>query len=86
MGKNEKLQKELDFLLEKIRFWRYAILAIISGETGILFGISQEKVRADAIVLILLTFGAIGLVIAVGRINSIAKEYQKLLKLLEKEE
>lgn len=85
MGKTEKLQKELDFLLEKIRFWRYAILAIISGEAGLLFGISQDKVKADAIVVLLLIFGAIGLVIAVGRINSITKEYQNLLKLLEKE-
>ena len=86
MGKNEKLQKELDFLLEKIRFWRYTILAIISGEAGTLFGISQNKIHVDVIVLLLLIFGAIGLVVAVKRIDTITKEYQKLLELLEKED
>ena len=37
MGKKERLQKELDLLLEKIRFWRYVIFAIVSGVIGVLF-------------------------------------------------
>jgi len=37
MGKKERLQKELDLLLEKMRVWRYIILAIMSGTVGILF-------------------------------------------------
>jgi len=43
MGKKERLQKELDLLLEKIRFWRYSLLAILSGIVGMLFVVSQNK-------------------------------------------
>jgi len=45
MGTKEKLQKELDLLLEKIRFWRYAIFAIVSGVVGVLFGLTQNEVK-----------------------------------------
>ena len=44
MGKKERLQKELDLLLEKISFWRYVIFAIISGVVGMLFAASQDKI------------------------------------------
>ena len=86
MGRKEKLQKELDFMLEKLRFWRYAILAIMSGVIGVVFGISQGKITTGGIVITLLISAAIALVIAVIRISNITKEYQDTLELLEKEE
>ena len=86
MGEKETLQKELDFLLEKIRFWRYAILAVVSGIAGILLGISQTKLQTNGIVITLLLCGVIVLLIAVSRISSSTKEYQRLLELLRREE
>lgn len=85
MGKKEKLQKELDFLLEKLRFWRYVILGIASGAFGILIGASQGVKFNMAIIPILITGFTIA-IISVTRISSITKEYRKILELLEKEE
>jgi len=45
MGKKERLQKELDLLLEKMRVWRYIILAIMSGTVGILFFRKNESME-----------------------------------------
>ena len=54
MGAKEYLQKELDFILEKLRFWRYVILITISGIIGI---ISSKKIETLYIVLIMLWRG-----------------------------
>ena len=47
MGKKERLQKELDLLLEKMRVWRYIILAILSGTVGILFSSISGKLEIN---------------------------------------
>lgn len=86
MGKKEKYQKELDFLLEKLRFWRYVIFVIVSAVTGVLFSLSQNKIIVNIIVLLLLLFGFIGIIISIKRISSLTKEYLYYLDLLEKEE
>ena len=86
MGKKEKLQKELDLLLEKIRFWRYVIFAIVSGVIGVLFGLTQQKVNLNWGVISLLTLGLLGLIISTIRLNELTKVYQSDLELLEKEE
>jgi len=85
MGEKETLQKELDFLLEKIRFWRYAILAVVSGILGILLAISQNKMDANGMVVTLLIFGLATLSIAVIRISGTTKEYRLLLEKLREE-
>ena len=63
MGKIEKYQKELDFILEKLRFWRYVIFAIVSGVVGILFSISQNKININLSIVLLLFFALMGVVI-----------------------
>ena len=85
MGEKETLQKELDFLLEKIRFWRYVILAVVSGILGILLAISQNKMHTNGMVITLLVFGVMTLIIAVSRIGSTTNEYKNLLSELRKE-
>ena len=75
MGKKERIQKELDLILEKMRFWRYAILAMISGIVGMLFAASQGKIMIA---------GFVGLVIATKRLSSIDKNYRELLDELER--
>ncbi len=84
MGKKERLQKELDLLLEKIRFWRYALLAIISGIVGMLFAVSQDKVIVNFAISGFAIFGFISIIISVKRLSSIDKIYRELLNELEK--
>jgi F0F1-type ATP synthase assembly protein I len=86
MGTKEKLQKELDLLLEKIRFWRYAIFGIVSGVIGVLFGITQNKIHINWGIITLLLLGFIGVIISIKRLSDLTREYQKDLELLEKEE
>ncbi|WP_457746284.1 hypothetical protein [Sulfurimonas sp.] len=86
MGKKEKLQKELDLLLEKIRFWRYALLAILSGIIGMVFAASQGKVVINFAISGFVFFGFIGILISVKRLSSIDKNYRELLDELEKVE
>ncbi len=85
MGRKEKLQKELDFMLEKLRFWRYVILGIVSGALGILISLSQGKMHLNLAIILILVIGLIGILISVKRIDSITKEYRETLELLEKE-
>jgi len=86
VGIKERLQKELDLLLEKIRFWRYVVFGIISGIIGILFGITQNKIHINWGVIILLGAGLTGIIISIIRLNSLTNDYQINLELLEKEE
>ncbi len=83
MGKKERLQKELDLLLEKMRFWRYSIFAIMSGVVGILYAYSQGKVTANITIYGFLIAALVSIIIAVKRLSSLDKEYRKLLELLE---
>ena len=85
MGKKEKLQKELDLLFEKIRFWRYVIFAIVSSVIGILFGLTQQKINLNWGIIILLALSFVGIVISIIRLNDLTKNYQNNLELLEKE-
>ena len=86
MGKKERIQKELDLLLEKIRFWRYVILAIISGTVGMLFAASQGKLIVGGAVLGFVIAGFLGLIISVKRLGSVDTNYRELLNELERVE
>ena len=86
MGKKEKYQKELDFILEKLRFWRYVIFGIVSGALGIMISASQDKLKINLTIVLVLFFAFIGILISIKRIDYLTKEYKKLLNLLEKEE
>ena len=82
MGKQEKIQKELDLLLEKIKFWRYVLLTIISGIIGVMFAASQNKVIINFTLSGFIIFGFIGIIISVKRIGSIDSNYRTLLNIL----
>jgi len=83
MGKKERLQKELDLLLEKMKFWRYSIFAIISGVVGIVFANSQDKLIASVAIYGFLIAAFLGLVISVKRLSSIDNDYRIFLDELE---
>ena len=84
MGKKERIQKELDLLLEKLRFWRYVILAIISGIVGMLFAMTQGKVIIGVATSLFYIAGFLSIVIAVKRLSSIDTNYRELLDELER--
>ena len=86
MSKKDKYQKELDFILEKLRFWRYVILAIFSGIVGVGFSMAQHKIEINILTFLFLFVGFIGILISVVRINFLTKKYYSYLDLLEKEE
>jgi len=86
LGKKEKYIKELDFLLEKLRFWRYALFAVFSAVVGVLFSLSQNKITINFLLLFLLIFSFIVSLIAVMRISFLTKEYYFYLDLLDKED
>jgi len=86
VGVKEKLQKELDLLLEKLRFWRYVIFGIVSGTLGIIVSASQNKLQMNLVIMIILVIGFIGIIISIKRIDTLTKEYTKLLEVLGKEE
>ena len=86
MGKKERVQKELDLLLEKLRFWRYVIFGIVSGVIGILFSLTQNKITMNYGVIALLLFSLIGIIISIKRITSLTKDYKIELDILEREE
>ena len=73
-------------ILEKLRFWRYVIILVVSGIIGILFGLSQGKVISNFVVLMFVIMGFIIVVFSVKRIESLTINYKNKLNLLEKEE
>jgi len=83
MGKKERLQKELDLLLEKMRVWRYIILAILSGTVGILFSSISGKLEINYGISVFIILGFIGIFISVKRLLSLDKNYRELLNDLE---
>jgi len=83
MGKKERLQKELDLLLEKMRVWRYIIIAIISGTIGILFSSVSGKLEINYGISIFVILGFIGIFISVKRLLDLDESYRELLNDLE---
>ncbi|WP_456479410.1 hypothetical protein [Nautilia sp.] len=81
MGKKEYLQKELDFILEKLRFWRYVILLLISGIIGI---ISAKKI--EYLYIFLVFCGIVILFFAIKRLDNLTKEYKLFLQELKESE
>ena len=86
MGKKEKLQKELDLVLEKLRFWRYVLFAIVSGVVGVIFGLSQNKIHLNWEIILLLLLAFVSAILSIKRISDLTELYNENLELLEKEE
>jgi len=83
MGKKERLQKELDLLLEKMRVWRYIILAIMSGTIGILFSSISGKLEINYGIAIFIILGFIGIFMSVKRLLALDINYREFLDDLE---
>jgi sulfite exporter TauE/SafE len=84
LGKKEYLQKELDLILEKLRFWRYVIFGIFSGVIGVLFSVTQKKIIISVWLLALFVMGFLLILFSVKRISQLTREYYKFLEELER--
>jgi len=45
MSKKESLQKKIDILDRKAKFFQNLLLALLSGITAVIFGISQNRIN-----------------------------------------
>ncbi len=84
MAKKERLLKELDLLLEKMRFLKNSFLLLISSIIGLAFGTSQGKISQNLFTYILSFLGILILVFIITRISNTQEKYIKLLDELER--
>jgi len=86
VGQKEKLQKKLDFILEKLRFWRNIIFAVISSVVGIVFAVNQGKIELTNTLIIINIFGFLILLFSLNRLTSLTQEFNIYLDKLGEEE
>ena len=86
MGQKEKLQKKLDFILEKLKFWRNIIFAVVSAIVGIIFTVNQGKIEATTTLIVLVFLGVLVLAISLMRLSKLTKEFNMLVDKLGEEE
>ena len=84
MGRKEQLQKEIDLLEGKVRFFRNAILALASALVWGIYAILEKKAGQE--ILILAGIGAVVLIFLFLRTKSIESKQYWLLEELKKEE
>ncbi len=83
MANVDKLNKQIDALEGKIRFFRNAILAFISGLVWSIYAILEKKAGIE--LLILSSVGTIVLVFIFVRVKSLEIKQSYLIEALEKE-
>jgi len=83
MANVDKLNKQIDTLEGKIRFFRNAILALISGLVWSIYAILEKKAGRE--LLILSSVGTIVLVFIFVRVKSLEIKQSYLIEALEKE-
>ena len=74
-------EKEIDFLMEKLKFYRNVLLAIVSGVIIVVYNVINEKAEAES--LILAGAGAIGSMVVAVIIKVLEKRIYSLLKEIE---
>jgi len=85
MSEKEKLQKRLDLLIDKMRFWRYVIFADISSIIGMLYTYSQNKLILNNFVLFLMGAGVLLLMLSFKRLKSLSDDFDIYLTKLGEE-
>jgi len=83
MGKKESLQKRIDYIEGKLRFFRNALLGLISAIIGTIYAIMEHKAGKE--VFILSGVGLVVLLFVFIRIKSLENKQENLLNELEKE-
>jgi drug/metabolite transporter (DMT)-like permease len=83
MANIDKLNKQIDRLEGKIRFFRNALLAIISGLVWSIYAILEKKVGSE--ILVLSIVGTLVLIFIFIRVKSLEIKQDNLIDELEKE-
>jgi len=86
MSKKDSLQKEIDALLDKMKFWRSVTVSIISAIFGIIFGISQHKLENNTTTQSLVILGGISILVTLYFMYKREQERIELVNKLEKED
>jgi len=79
LSKKDKLAKEIDELLDEIKFFRNVLFAILSGMIGVLFSYSQNLLKLNFIVEFLLIIGIVSVFFLVFVIYKIQIKKAKTL-------
>jgi hypothetical protein len=85
MSEKEFLIKEIDSIIDKIRFWRNLLIAILSGLAAMLFGLSQKKLIINNLTVFLFISGIILIAIITVIIKKEEEKKKKLMIKLKKE-
>lgn len=83
MANIDKLNKQIDRIEGKIRFFRNSLLAIISGLVWSIYAILENKVGSE--IFILSIVGAFVLIFIFIRVKTLEIEQEVLIDKLEKE-
>ena len=83
MGKKESIQKRIDYIEGKLRFFRNALLGLVSAIVGTIYAIMEHNAGKE--VFVLSGIGVIILIFVFIRIKSLEFKQENLLNALEKE-
>ena len=85
MSKKDALMKEIDEISERVRFWHNAILTLLTGLSGIFFGVSQEKIVVNIFTWGFGIIAVIVLIFGVYRLEQLNLVRKRLIRQLEEE-
>ncbi len=85
MSKKDSLIKEIDEISERVRFWHNAILTLLTGISGMLFAVSQDKIIVNIFVWFLVIISLVVLIFGISRLEKLNKIRRNYIKELEKE-
>jgi len=71
-------EKEIEFLMEKLKFYRNVLIAISSGIVVVVYAIINHKANVNS--LILVWFGIGSIVFIAIKIKLLEKKIQKLIE------
>jgi len=71
-------EKEIEFLIEKLKFYRNVLIAISSGIVVVVYAIINHKANVNS--LILVWFGIGSIVFIAIKIKLLEKKIQKLIE------
>ena len=83
MGKKESLQEKIKNLSEKLRFFRNILLGLLSGLVGVIFGMTQGKIKESIDFYILFGVGIFSAIFVTILIYKKDKQINKLIERLE---
>jgi hypothetical protein len=79
----EYLKEEIKEVRNKVNFLRNLLLALVGGLSGIIFGISQNKLVINFMLIGLLVSGMILILIFMIRISYLTEKKKKLINKLK---